>query len=99
MAANLNALKHVGNFAGDEDVERWLDRMELALRIDEIPAARHADALALHLEGAAFDTWKGRKGCGNHKAELKAVFGLQRIDAWMLAVSSGSLASGERLKK
>ena len=61
MAAKLNALKHVGNFTGDEDVERWLGRMELTLRIDEIPAARHADVLSLHLEGAAFDTWKERE--------------------------------------
>jgi hypothetical protein len=59
MATKLNALKRVGNFCGDTDVERWLDKMEVALRIDRIETEQHADVLVLHLEGAAYDAWKG----------------------------------------
>ena len=58
-AVKLNALKHVGNFAGETDIEQWFDRMEMAMRIDGIPVGSHADVLAMHLEGPAYDTWKG----------------------------------------
>ena len=96
----LHALKRVGSFAGDTDVERWIDKMELALRIDGIPTSRHADVISLHLEGAAYDTWKGlsaekRMDAEAIKAELRTVFGLQRMDAWALATSQGSLAPGD----
>ena len=77
-AANvkLHALKHVGNYDGSTDVERWLDRVELALEIDQVPASRHASVLALHLEGAAHDTWKGlpeerRRDVGAIEEELR----------------------------
>lgn len=100
MALKLNALKSVGNFAGDTDVERWIERMDLALRIDGIPDDRHADVMALHLEGAAFDTWKGlsvdkKMNVAAIKAELRAVFGLQRMDAWNLAASLVPIAPGD----
>lgn len=31
----MKALKKMGNFTGLEDVERWIDRFELAIEIDE----------------------------------------------------------------
>ena len=93
----LNALKHVGNFAGETDIEQWLDRMELAIRIDGIPVENHADILALHLQGAAYDTWKGlstasRQDAAAIKAELRKVFGMQRMEAWNRVVTLGRLA-------
>lgn len=102
MAAvvKLNALKRVGRFSGGTDVERWIDRMELALRVDEIPDARHADVFALNLEGPAFDTWKGlsadkKTDVAAIKAELRVVFGLQRMEAWALATAPCQIAPGD----
>ena len=57
-SVKLQALKRVGVFYGDSDVERWLDKVEVAMRIDGIPAEKHADVLALNLEGPAHDCWK-----------------------------------------
>ena len=31
----MKALKKITNFSGNEDVERWIDRFELAIDIDE----------------------------------------------------------------
>ncbi len=42
-----HALKRVGNFAGNVEIERWVDRLEMALRVDGIPQYQHADVLAL----------------------------------------------------
>ena len=70
--------------------------MQLTLRIDEILVARHTDVLSLHLEGAVYDTWKGLLAAGKEDVEIiKAVFGLQRMDVWMLVVSLGSLTLGK----
>ena len=96
----LNALKSVGNFSGNTDVERWLKRMEMALRIDKVAEESHADVIGLHLEGAAFDTWQGLSAAQQAdseaiKAELRSVYGLQRMDAWNLAMSLGPIASGD----
>ena len=57
----------------------------MALRIDCIPEDSHADVLALHSEGAAHDTWRGmaadnRTDVAAIKSELRAIFGLQRMD-------------------
>lgn len=97
---NLHALKQVGNYDGSTDVERWLARVELALRIDRIPDSSHADVLALHLEGAAHDTWQRmaedkRTDVAAIKSELRAVFGLQRMDAWNLLSSAGAVLPGD----
>ena len=101
-AIKLHALKCVGNFAGDADIERWVDRMEMALRIDGIPAEQHADVLALHLEGPAYDTWKGlsemqKQSSTAIKAKLRAVFGLQRMDAWNQVASLGPVVPGDTI--
>ena len=100
IAAKLHALRHVSDFDGSADVERWLDRMELALRIDRIPADQHADVLALHLEGAAHDTWKGlppekQADVEAVRNEMRAVFGLQRMDAWNRLTTLGTVVSGD----
>ena len=96
----LNALKKAGSFSGDGDVEQWIDRMEQALLIDGIPESSHAAVLSLHLNGAAYDTWKGLSAEGKIdatqiKTALRSVFGMQKMDAWMKAVSSGGLIPGE----
>jgi hypothetical protein len=88
----LHALKPIGVFCGDTDVERWLDKVETAMEIDGISEAKHANILAINLEGPAYDCWKGltseqRKDASAIKAELRAVFGLQRTEAWVQAVS------------
>ena len=100
MAVNLHALKSVGNYDGSTDVERWLSRVELALRINGIPDGSHADVLALHLAGAAHDTWQGmaadkRTDIEAIKSELRAVYGLQRMDAWNSLASAGAVPPGD----
>jgi hypothetical protein len=102
MATKLHALKSVGNFDGSpgSDVERWIDRMEMALRIEDIEENRHAVVFSFHLEGAAFDTWKGMSADGQAdanaiKVALRTVFGLQRMEAWNLAANTGLIAPGE----
>jgi hypothetical protein len=96
----LHALRRVGNFSGDEDVEQWIDRIEMALRIDSIPTDKHADVISLHLEQAAYQTWKGmpdekKIDAAAIKAELRAVYGLQRITAWVAASSRDPLEPGD----
>ena len=96
----LNALKKVGSFSGEGDVERWLDRLELAMRIDGIPEDSHADVLSLHLEGAAYDTWKGMEAAAKSdankiKAELRSVFGLQIMEAWRKVMGQSPLTPGD----
>ena len=96
----LHALKRVGMFAGETDVERWIDRIELAMRIDGVPESKHADVLSLHLEGPAYDSWKGlaadkKQDAAAIKAELRTVFGLQRMEAWSLASASRNVGPGE----
>lgn len=98
--AKLNALRSVGNFDGSSDIERWIDRMEMAMGIDGIEDSKHAVVLSFHLEGAAFDTWKGlsedgRKDAAVIKAELRSVFGLGRMEAWNLATASGTISPGD----
>ena len=98
MIVKLHALKRVGAFAGETDVERWIDRIELAMRIDGVPESKHADVHSLHLE--TYDSWKGlaadkKQDAAAIKAELRMVFGLQRMEAWSLASSSRDIGPGE----
>ena len=99
MTTKLNALKRAGIFDGSNDVERWIDRMEMALRIDEVPESKHADALAMSLAGPAYDTWKNmayekKADAAAIKTALRNVFGLRRFDAWRRAAASDQLAPG-----
>ena len=98
----LHALKRIGVFSGDSDVERWLDKVELAITIDGIEESKHASILALNLEGPAYDCWKNlstekKKDASAIKNELRAVFGLQRMEAWALAASQRQLESNEKI--
>ena len=43
----MKALKTVRSFDGSGDVERWLDRMEMAVQIDGLEE-KEAQVLALH---------------------------------------------------
>ena len=100
QAVKLHALKQVGRFDGTGDVERWIDRMELALRIDDVPESRHADVLALHLERDGYDTWKGmtendRKDADKIKHQLRLVFGIGKFEAWMKVAACGIITPGE----
>ena len=51
-------MKKVGNYNGEDDVERWIDRFELAVEIDI--TEREAQYLSMLLEGPAYDgrTWE-----------------------------------------
>ena len=82
----MRALKQLGNFSGGEDVNRWLDRFEVALRIDQL-MENEADMLVMRLDGAAYDTWRGLSGSQQRSAEdiktaLRRVFGKSRFEAW-----------------
>ena len=102
MTVKLHTLKCVGMFAGEMDVERWIDRIELAMWIDGVPESKHTDVLSLHLEGLAYDLWKGlaadkKQDAAAIKAELRTVFGLQCMEAWSLALVSRSVGPGETI--
>ena len=69
------------SFDGSTDVERLIDRVELAIRIDEVPVEKSGPLLAMKLEGAAYDTWKRmdpaeQVDCSKIECELRIVFGL-----------------------
>ena len=88
----MKALKKVGNFDGLQDVERWIDRFELAIEIDGLDG-KEAQILSMSLEGAAYDAWKNmheedRKNAAKIKTVLRATFGLRRLDAWREALST-----------
>ena len=62
------------------------------MKIDGIAKDRQADVLSLHLEGDAYDTWKGLSTAAKEdadaiKAELRSVFGLQKMVAWNKATA------------
>ena len=92
----MKALKKVGNFTGTEDVERWIDRFELAIEIDGLDIGeknKEAQVLSMLLDGAAYDTWKNmpepaRKDAAKIKSVLRATFGLRLLDAWREALST-----------
>ena len=85
----MKAIKSVGKFAGDEDVERWIDMFELAIEIDELKT-KEAVLLSMHLTGLAYDTWKNLSGADKKdataiKKALRSAFGMRRLDAWRAA--------------
>ena len=104
-----NALKEISRFMGSEDVERWIRRFEMAIRIDRLQE-EEADALALKLDGPAYDTWAGLSPLAQAEAEeikaaLRKAYGKSRTDAWMGLMSCSLLpdepvdACAERIKK
>ncbi len=94
------AMREIGKFAGDDDVERWIKRFEMAVRIDKIEEVA-ADAMALKLEGAAYDTWNGLSVCDQGdidkiKQALRKAYGKCRTEAWT-ELLRGVLVPGEAL--
>ena len=95
-----NAMREIGRFSGSEDVERWINRFEMAVRIDGLQTGE-ADALALKLDGAAYDTWNGlsqteQGDASKIKQALRRAYGKDRIEAWT-DLLSGALIPGEAL--
>ena len=83
----MAALKKLEMFDGTEDVDRFIDRFEFAVTVDEIETNKQASQLALHLGGSAFDVWKGmttddKKDVGRIKEALRTTYGLTRYAAW-----------------
>ena len=92
----MKALKKISNFTGLEDVERWIDRFELAVEVDEL-ADKEGRILPMHLSDAAYDTWKNLPTEDKYKAEaiktaLRNAFGLRRADAWKQALTMRAVA-------
>ena len=82
----MRALKKVEAFDGSGDVERWIDRMEMAIELDE-EENKAAVIFSMNLSGSAYDTWKGlsdveRKDVDEIKKALRRVYGLRATDAW-----------------
>jgi hypothetical protein len=100
MAFKMNAVKQIGTFDGTEDVERWINRLEMAIRIDEVPNNKHADVLAMSLRGAAYATYTNLSAAKQAdaaaiKVSLRGVFGLRRMEAWRRAAAHSTLLPGD----
>ena len=81
----MKALKMLEKYSGDEDVERWIDRFELAVEIDEL-SSREEQVLAMLLTNEAYDVWKNlsaadKKDPSAIKQALRKTFGLSRTVA------------------
>ena len=81
----MKALKKVEPFDGSGDVERWIDRIEMAIEIDE-KESKEAVILSMNLSGNAYDTWKGlpdedKKDAKKIKQALRRVYGLRSTNA------------------
>lgn len=93
-------MKQIEEFTGLEDVERWIDRFELAIEIDGLED-KEAQILSMYLKGPAYDTWKSlgsvqRKSAPAIKSALREVYGMKRVDAWQ-SVLSRKVIAGENL--
>ncbi len=97
----MKAMRQLGRFAGEDDVEWWIDRFQVALRIDGVTEEKEADMLIMQLDGPAYDTWRGlparqQDEAGCIKAALRRVFGKSRFEAWA-GMAKDSAAPGEPL--
>jgi hypothetical protein len=97
----MAALKKLEPFDGTGDVERFIDRFEFAIHVDEIPSQKEASYFAMNLNGPAFDVFKGmddleKKDVAKIKAVLRATYGVRRSAAWR-AMSAFRIGSGEQL--
>ena len=73
----MKALKQIGNFSGEGDVNRWIDRFEVAIWLDN-EEEDEADHLVMRLEGPAYDTWRGLSS--TEQSDAKAIkSALQRV--------------------
>lgn len=83
----MAAFKKLEAFDGTGDVERFIDRFEFAVTVDELADKKVASYLAMHLNGPAFDVWKGLDTSAQKKAEeikkaLRNTYGIRRSAAW-----------------
>ena len=98
----MSAMKKLEKFAGVGDVERWIDKFEFAVVVDEvIDAKKAARFLAMNLDAAAYDAWKGMKeedkdDAGKIKKQLRDTFGMRKSAAWR-AIVSRRISPGESL--
>ena len=83
----------VGKFHGAGDVEQWLDKYELSLKITSTAADEAAlkkemvQLLPLFLADGAYATWKGlseseKEDFETVKSALRRVFGKSKLSAW-----------------
>ena len=91
----MKALKHLGSFAGDEDVEWWLGCFEVALQIDK-KQEEEVDMLIMRLVGPAYDMWHGLPASqlGDAKcikAALRQVFGRSWFEVWAAMAGDSAL--------
>ena len=79
-------MREVGRFAGSDDVERWISWFEMAVQIDKLQE-EEADALAMKLDGPAYDTWTKlsrsvQSQAAAIKTALRKAYGKSRTVAW-----------------
>lgn len=97
----MAAFKKLEMFDGFGDVERFIDRFDFAVNVDELPAAKEASYLAMHLSGAAFDVWKNmgesdKKDSSEIKKVLRNTYGVRRSAAWR-AMTAYRVSAGQQL--
>ena len=51
----MSAFKKLEVFDGTGDVERFIDKFEFAVTIDDLDDEKEASRLAMHVDGPAFD--------------------------------------------
>ena len=97
----IAAFKKLEVFDGSGDVERFIDRYEFAVTVDELETKKQASRLAVHLEGPAYDTWKGMEASDRTDVEkikkvLRDTYGVRRSAAWK-AMTTYRIGTGEQL--
>lgn len=97
----MAAIKKLESFNGMEDVERFIDRFEFAVDVDEVASAKQASVLVMHLNGAAYDVWKGipetdKKNVAKIKEVLRNTYGVRRSAAWR-AMTAYRINAGQQL--
>ena len=99
----------IEKYSGEDDVERWIDRFQLAVEIDEL-SSKEAQLLSMLLCDEAYDVWKNlsaddKKDASKIKTALRKAFGLSRVNAWRELQSKRVYAGesldtfGEQIKK
>lgn len=96
----MKALKRINNFTGEEDVERWIGKFELAIEIDG-KEDKEAQVLCMFLADSAYDVYSNlsdadKRDAAAIKAALRNAFGLRRIDAWRVVLGK-KICIGESL--
>ena len=97
----MAAFKKLESFDGTGDVERFIDRFEFAVTVDELPEKKIASYLAMHLSGPAFDVWKGmeesaKKDAVKVKKVLRDTYGIRRSAAWRTMMTY-RISAGQQL--